>query len=72
MRSTVVALALAAGVAGGYQTVAAQTGGAPKPFKLGTFERGGKEFVGIVVNNDTQVVDLAGRRGARCGPFPRQ
>jgi 2-keto-4-pentenoate hydratase/2-oxohepta-3-ene-1,7-dioic acid hydratase in catechol pathway len=59
MRSTAVALMLAAGVAGGYQTVAAQTGGAPQPFKLGTFERGGKEFVGIVVNNDTQVVDLA-------------
>ena len=58
MRSTVVALFVAAGVAGGFQTLAAQTG-APQPFKLGTFERGGKEFVGVVVNNDTQVVDLA-------------
>jgi 2-keto-4-pentenoate hydratase/2-oxohepta-3-ene-1,7-dioic acid hydratase in catechol pathway len=58
MRSTVVAVMLAAGMTGGYQTVAAQSA-APQPFKLGTFERGGKEFVGVVVNNDTQVIDLA-------------
>jgi len=58
VRSTVVALFVAAGVAGGYQTVAGQTG-APQPFKLGTFEHGGKQFVGVVVNSDTQVIDLA-------------
>ena len=54
MRSRVVALALAVAV-GGAEGASAQ---APRPFKLGTFERGGKEFVGAVVNNDTQVVDL--------------
>ena len=64
MRSTVVALTLVAAVAGGHQPADAQAGGAPRPFKLGTFERGGQEFVGIVVNNDTQVVDLAAANAA--------
>ena len=36
----------------------AQSGGAPVPFKLGTFERGGQAFVGLVLR-DTQVVDIA-------------
>jgi 2,4-didehydro-3-deoxy-L-rhamnonate hydrolase len=44
-----------AGCGGGSQ---AQSGGAPVPFKLGTFEREGKVFVGLVLR-DTQVVDIA-------------
>jgi 2-keto-4-pentenoate hydratase/2-oxohepta-3-ene-1,7-dioic acid hydratase in catechol pathway len=36
----------------------AQSGGAPVPFKLGTFERGGQAFVGLVVK-ETQVADIA-------------
>ena len=45
-----VAIALAAGT-----LVQAQT---PAPFKLGTFERQGKSFVGIVVGNAT-VIEFA-------------
>ena len=37
---------------------AAQGGGAPVSFKLGTFERGGRSFVGLVLR-ETQVVDIA-------------
>ena len=29
------------------------------PYKLGMFEQNGRQFVGLVVNNDTQVVDLS-------------
>jgi 2,4-diketo-3-deoxy-L-fuconate hydrolase len=29
------------------------------PYKLGMFEQNGRRFVGLVVNNDTQVVDLS-------------
>src|SRR5512145_3146150 len=36
----------------------AQSGGAPVPFKLGTFERGGQAFVGLVLK-DSQVADIA-------------
>ena len=36
----------------------AQTGGAPVPYKVGTFERGGQAMVGLVLR-DTQVVDIA-------------
>jgi 2,4-didehydro-3-deoxy-L-rhamnonate hydrolase len=36
----------------------AQGGGTPVPFKLGTFERGGAAFAGLVLK-DTQVVDIA-------------
>ena len=36
----------------------AQSGGTPVPFKVGTFERGGQPFVGLVLR-DTQVVDIA-------------
>ena len=35
-----------------------QTGGAAVPFKLGTFEQGGRMFPGLVLR-DTQVVDIA-------------
>jgi 2-keto-4-pentenoate hydratase/2-oxohepta-3-ene-1,7-dioic acid hydratase in catechol pathway len=38
--------------------VGAQGGGAV-PFKLGTFEQSGRTFVGMVLNKDTQVVDIA-------------
>ncbi|MEI6668875.1 MAG: fumarylacetoacetate hydrolase family protein [Acidobacteriota bacterium] len=59
MRSIAVALGLAAVVAGSYHGVAAQTAAGPKePFKLGTFERGGKVWLGVVLK-DTQVIDLA-------------
>src|SRR5262245_3665554 len=34
------------------------------PFKLGTFEKEGRRFVGVVVR-DTQVVDLAAANGGR-------
>jgi 2,4-didehydro-3-deoxy-L-rhamnonate hydrolase len=46
-----VALALAIGT-----TSLAQTG---TPYKLGMFEQGGRQFVGLVLQNDTQVVDLS-------------
>jgi 2-keto-4-pentenoate hydratase/2-oxohepta-3-ene-1,7-dioic acid hydratase in catechol pathway len=59
VRRIIFAFILAAVVAGGYEYVAAQTGTAPRePFKLGTFERGGRPFVGVVLR-DAQVVDLA-------------
>lgn len=59
MRNTVVALALVGGLAAGYQSVTAQTGTASREvFKLGTFERAGRVFVGLVLR-DTQVVDIA-------------
>ncbi len=59
MRGFTVALAFAASLAVGYQGVATQTAAGPKePFKLGTFERAGHAFVGVVLK-DTQVVDLA-------------
>jgi 2-keto-4-pentenoate hydratase/2-oxohepta-3-ene-1,7-dioic acid hydratase in catechol pathway len=52
-----VALALVTTAACGGSTEA-QTGGAPVPYKVGTFERGGRAFVGMVLR-DTQVVDIA-------------
>jgi len=52
-----VALALAAAVAAS-ALVDAQTGGAAVPFKLGTFERNGRAFLGLVLR-DSQVVDIA-------------
>lgn len=55
---TFLALGLAAGVAGCAQGTEAQSGGAAVPFKVGTFERGGRAFVGLVLR-DTQVVDIA-------------
>lgn len=36
-------------------SIAAQTS---PPYKLGMFEQGGRTFVGLVVQNDTQVIDL--------------
>jgi 2-keto-4-pentenoate hydratase/2-oxohepta-3-ene-1,7-dioic acid hydratase in catechol pathway len=53
-----VAVALAAGLAGCGAGTDAQSGGAAVPFKVGTFERSGQPFVGLVLR-DTQVVDIA-------------
>ena len=52
------ALTLAAGLAAGYHTLSAQSGTARTPFKLGTFERAGRVFVGLAVR-DTHVADIA-------------
>ena len=41
------------------------------PFKLGTFERGGKPFVGLVLK-DTQVVDIAQANAAFEARTPRR
>ena len=54
MRRIVIALAIAVGVAASMQ---AQSGAAV-PYKLGTFERNGQTFLGLVLR-DTQVVDIA-------------
>jgi 2-keto-4-pentenoate hydratase/2-oxohepta-3-ene-1,7-dioic acid hydratase in catechol pathway len=63
LRRAVIASALAAGLLGGYQRVAAQSAAArPEPFKVGTFERSGQVFLGVVLR-DSQVVDL-GRANA--------
>ena len=59
MRVTVVTLVLAGSLAVGSAYAAGQAGAAlGEPFKLGTFERGGQVFVGLVLR-DTQVVDVA-------------
>jgi 2,4-diketo-3-deoxy-L-fuconate hydrolase len=51
-------LALAVGASGCSSNTEAQSGGAAVPFKVGTFERSGRAFVGLVLR-DTQVVDIA-------------
>jgi hypothetical protein len=53
-----IALGIAVAVAACSAGTDAQSGGAPVPFKLGTFERGGQAFVGLVLK-DTQVADIA-------------
>ena len=53
-----VTLALGWAVAACSADTDAQSGGTPVPFKVGTFERGGQPFVGLVLR-DTQVVDIA-------------
>ncbi len=53
-----LAVVLAGVLAAGCGRTDAQSGGAPVPFKLGTFERNGQAFVGLVLR-DTQVVDIA-------------
>jgi 2-keto-4-pentenoate hydratase/2-oxohepta-3-ene-1,7-dioic acid hydratase in catechol pathway len=59
-RSTLVTVLVlvAVAVAGCSQPTGAQSGGPAVPFKLGTFERNGQAFVGLVLR-DTQVVDIA-------------
>jgi 2,4-diketo-3-deoxy-L-fuconate hydrolase len=58
VKGTFVALGLAVVLAGCSQGTDAQSGGASVPFKVGTFERSGQPFVGLVLR-DTQVVDIA-------------
>ena len=55
--SIFVALVLAVAAAGCSQSSEAQSGGPAVAFKLGTFERSGQAFVGLVLR-DTQVVDI--------------
>ena len=55
---TFALLVLALGTTGCGQGADAQSGGKVVPYKLGTFDRNGQAFVGLVLN-DTQVVDLA-------------
>jgi 2,4-didehydro-3-deoxy-L-rhamnonate hydrolase len=50
-------------LAGHYASTNAQTGGARQPFKLGTFERNSRAFVGITVR-DGQIADLAAANAA--------
>ena len=67
VRGGIVALALAASVsacnqatnspAGGGASLAAKSDGPAVPYKLGTFEREGKAFMGLVLR-DTQVIDI--------------
>jgi 2-keto-4-pentenoate hydratase/2-oxohepta-3-ene-1,7-dioic acid hydratase in catechol pathway len=58
IQGILVALALAAASAGCSRGADAQGGGPAVPFKVGTFERAGQPFVGLVLR-DTQVVDIA-------------
>ena len=53
MRKLAIATGLAASLAA---AVAGQS--SVQPFKLGTFERGGRAFIGIVLR-DTQVIDFS-------------
>jgi 2,4-didehydro-3-deoxy-L-rhamnonate hydrolase len=54
---SIAPLVFAIGVAACGTATDAQSGGPPVPFKLGTFERGGQAFVGLVVK-DAQVADI--------------
>ena len=56
-KRTLIALTIAVAIAASAY-VGAQTGGAAVPFKLGTFERNGQAFLGLVLR-DAQVVDIA-------------
>jgi 2,4-diketo-3-deoxy-L-fuconate hydrolase len=58
IRGAFVAVALAGVLAGCSQGTDAQSGGAPVPYKVGTFERNNQAFVGLVLR-DQQVVDIA-------------
>jgi 2,4-diketo-3-deoxy-L-fuconate hydrolase len=60
--SAVIAAVAAAGAACG-AGIEAQPGGASPPYKLGTFERGGRVYVGLVLR-DVQVVDIAAANAA--------
>lgn len=61
MAKTVCGAVIAVGLCGALvacsQGTDAQSGGPPVPFKVGTFERNGQAFVGLVLR-DTQVVDV--------------
>src|SRR5262245_16317618 len=56
--ATAAALALSLVMAACDDGTNAQGGGAPVPYKLGTFERTGQAFLGLVLK-DTQIVDIA-------------
>lgn len=58
IRGSFVAIGLALAVAACSSGTDAQSGGAAVPFKLGSFERNGQMFVGLVLA-DTRVADLA-------------
>jgi 2-keto-4-pentenoate hydratase/2-oxohepta-3-ene-1,7-dioic acid hydratase in catechol pathway len=59
VKRTFVALAVAAAVAViGSAGLRAQAGATAVPFKLGTFEQGGRTFLGLVLR-DAQIVDIA-------------
>ena len=58
LRRTLVALVVALAVAViASAGLRAQAGGAAVPFKLGTFEQGGRTFVGLVLR-DAQIADI--------------
>jgi 2,4-didehydro-3-deoxy-L-rhamnonate hydrolase len=57
LAGTCAALAFALAIAGCDGGTNAQSGGAPVPYKLGTFDRSGQAFVGLVLK-DTQIVDI--------------
>jgi 2,4-diketo-3-deoxy-L-fuconate hydrolase len=59
VRAIFIALVIVAGSGIGHRSAVAQTSSMPRePFKVGTFERGGRPFVAVVLR-DTQVVDIA-------------
>ena len=59
IKRTFVALVVAAAVAViASAGLRAQAGAAAVPFKLGTFEQGGRTFLGLVLR-DAQIVDIA-------------
>ena len=53
-RASIVATLMA-----GAFTLANTSAQTPTPYKLGMFEQGGRTFVGMVINNDTTVIDLS-------------
>ena len=69
MRSRFIPLVLAMSVFGDGAGALAQGAGPREPFKLGTFERSGQTFVGVVLK-DTQVIDLAAASAALEGKTP--
>jgi 2-keto-4-pentenoate hydratase/2-oxohepta-3-ene-1,7-dioic acid hydratase in catechol pathway len=57
LRPAAITLALALSLSGCGRSADAQAGGKAVPYKLGTFDRNGQAFVGLVIN-DTQVADV--------------
>ncbi|OFW38660.1 MAG: hypothetical protein A3J28_09130 [Acidobacteria bacterium RIFCSPLOWO2_12_FULL_60_22] len=59
MRKSLMGIALTGILCSGWWCLRAQTQGGPRePFKLGTFERQGQVFLGLVLR-DSQVIDIA-------------
>lgn len=58
MRKHIAGVILAAAIAVAAVTITTH-GQSGTPYKLGMFEQNGRQFVGLVINNDTQVVDLS-------------